>query len=143
MMNLQEWEKLDDEAAELQRFADQAEIERVNQQVERDQCSFVDAADEIHCIFADGFDADLAIDRAIGLLHKIDGDYFSQLLIRGLILQLSAAHDLSLSYEGQRCYLLAVLAAMASHDPTTEEGSEGQIQAQLKDCLDLMGSSDE
>ena len=142
-MNLQEWERLDDEAAERQRFAEQVEIERVNQQIERDQCFFVDAADEIHCIFADGFDVDLAVDRAIVLLRKINGDHFPQSLIRGLMLQLSAAHDLPLSHEGQRCYLLAVLSAMASHDPTIEEGSEGQIQAQLKDCLDLMGSSDE
>ena len=141
-MNLQEWEKLDDEAAALQRFANQVEQERLEQQVERDQCCFVDAADEIHCIFADGFDADLAIDRAIGLLRKIDGDHFSPFFIKGLILQLRAVHDIELSHDEQRCCLLAVLTAMAAHDPTVDD-SEGQIQAQLRDCLSIMGNSDE
>ena len=140
-MNWSKWEKLDDEAAEQQRFAEQVEIERLEQQVERDQCCFVDAADEIYSALIEAEYLDLAVDRALALLRKIDGDHFSPLLLRGLILQLSAAHDLPLSHEGQRCYLLAVLSAMASHDPTVDD-SEGQIQAQLKDCLSI-GSSDE
>ena len=143
MMNLQEWEKLDDEAAERQRFAEQVEQERLEQQVERDQCCFVDAADEIHCIFADGFDADLAIDRAIGLLEQIDGAHFSSSLVKGLILQLRAARGLELSHDEERCYLLAVLSAMAAHDPTIENNVDGQIQLQFIDCLNIMGSSNE
>ena len=140
-MNLQEWEKLDDEAAELQRFAAEVEQERLEQQVERDQCCFVDAADDIYSVVIDVAYVDLAIDRALALLRKIEGNYFAPSLIKGLILQLRAAHDLELSHDEQRCYLLAVLSAMASHDPTVDK-TEGQVQAQLKDCLSI-GSSDE
>ena len=138
------WEKQRDSERlqQRQQFEEAVATEMAKALREEHEICFVDAADDLYSLIIDYIPPAEALSSAAQNLKDIELNRcfcFDHALIKGLRLQVAVAQNAELSLDELKLFVMVPLAVMAKHDPTADEfNKDGQIQAQLLECLEAM-----